>query len=115
AQPAYRTSGDGVEFLLVSTWSDAESVVARGGEVTLPRGRLGASGMLADGRAQHYELVMGISPDNAPSGEVVRLSSTDLVPGRSTAFYERLRHLQDQLVGDAGLVALQAGRRIRPD
>jgi heme-degrading monooxygenase HmoA len=115
AQPAFREDAGRVEFLLVSTWADVESVIARGGEVTLPRGRLGASEMLRDGRAAHYELMMGIRTEHERAGKVVQVDSVPLVPRRSAAFYERIRRLWDDLVGDAGLVALDVGRRVEPD
>jgi quinol monooxygenase YgiN len=115
AQPAYRPGDDAVDFLLVSTWTDAEAVLARGGEVTLPRGRLGASGLLKDGRASHYELIMSEARADALPGEVVRLSSMALVPRRASAFYEGVRQLWDALVDDAGLVAMYVGRRVEPE
>ena len=115
AQPAFRATGAGIDFLLVSTWSDAEAVIARGGEVTQPRGRLGASGKLRDGRAGHYELVMSATHPDQRRGEVIRLSSIPLIPRRSSAFYEHLRRLWDELVDGAGLVALHVGRRFEAD
>jgi quinol monooxygenase YgiN len=114
AQPAYRLQDDALEFLLVSTWTDAEAVLAQGGDVTQPRGRLGASGLLGDGRAGHYELIMSEAREDARPLEVVRLSSIPLVPRRASAFYEELRQVWDALVEDAGLVALHVGRRVEP-
>jgi quinol monooxygenase YgiN len=113
--PACRPDGDELEFLLVSTWPDAEAVLSLGGEVTRPRGRLGASGGLRQGRAQHYEMMMGVSREDRRPGEIVRLSSIALAPRRSSAFYNEVRRLWDELVGDAGLVALHVGRRVEPD
>lgn len=110
-QPAYRELEDGIEFLLVSTWSDAEAVIALGGEITRPRGRLAESGLLDAAGAQHYELMMGMAAEGAGEGQVLRLSSIALEPRRSSAFYAHLRDLWQELVGDAGLVALYAGRR----
>ena len=115
ARAAYREAGEDLEFLLVSTWKDVESVVARGGEVTLPRGRLGASRQLREGHAQHYELMLDVTTDASRPAEVVRLSSVVLVPRRSTAFYERARKLGEELVRDAGLVWLYVGRRLDAD
>jgi quinol monooxygenase YgiN len=115
AQPAYREAGDEVEFILVSTWSEAEAVLARGGEISRPRGRVDESGLLRDGRAEHYELMLG-RPGEAPrAGHIVRVSSMGLVPRRSSAFYERVRELWDQTIGDAGLVAVLVGRRAEPE
>jgi len=114
AQPSFTLLGEGVEFLLASTWSTPEAVVARGGDVSEPRGRLGASGLLHDARAQHYELVLEVSTGPTATCEVVRVSSMELVPRRASAFYERLRGLWDGLVGDVGLVALRVGRRVAP-
>ena len=111
ALPGFRAAGDGIEFLLVSTWTDPEAVLARGGEITLPRGRVAATGILRDVRAEHYELMMTATGCASPHGEIIRLSSVTLVPRYSAAFYERVRALWDELVGDAGLVALHVGRR----
>jgi hypothetical protein len=115
ALPGTRAIGDGVEFLLVSTWRDPESVLARGGEITLPRGRVGSSGLLRDGRAGHYELVMSMTNNTSPTSELIRLSSVVLVPRYSSGFYERVRGIWNELVGDAGLVAIHVGRRFDAD
>jgi len=115
AQPAFRPADDGLDFLLVSTWSDAEAVIARGGEVSQPRGRLGESGRLREGHAAHYELVMSSTHPGTRPGEVIRLSSIPLIPRRSSAFYEHLRQLWEGLVDGAGLVALHVGRRFESD
>lgn len=111
-EPAVREADGQLEFLLVSTWTDAESVIARGGDVVRPRGRLRSSGILRDPRAEHYELMIGLSSGPTRPGCVLRLSTVALVPNRSTAFYERVRALWDVLVVDAGLVALHVGRRV---
>jgi hypothetical protein len=115
AEPAWRPAGNGVEFLLVSTWSDAESVMSRGGDVSLPRGRVGESGLLEGARAQHFELMMGASRRGPRAGELVRLSTISLVPRRSSAFYEEVRRLWDELVADAAVTAVHVGRRAAPD
>jgi quinol monooxygenase YgiN len=115
AQPAFRPADDELDFLLVSTWSDAEAVIARGGEVTKPRGRLGESGRLREAHAGHYELVMSSAHPGTRPGEVIRLSSIPLIPRRSSAFYEHLRKLWEELVDGAGLVDLHVGRRFESD
>jgi hypothetical protein len=114
AQPAFTPQGDDVEFVLASTWTSPEAVLARGGDVSEPRGRLGESGLLHDSRAQHYELVLEVSAEPTARCEVIRLSSIELVPRRASAFYERIRGRWDELVGDVGLVALRVGRRVLP-
>jgi len=117
-QPAVRQLDDEsgeIEFLLVSTWRDAEAVLARGGEITLPRGRLAERGRLRHGHAGHYELIMSAQREGSAPGEIVRLSSIVLLPRRSSAFYEHVRGLWDQLVEDAGLVSLEVGRRAGSD
>lgn len=111
-QPACRPRGDALDFLLVSTWQDAEAVLAKGGDVTLPRGRLGASARLQEPRAQHYELMLDMTYHEPRPGEVVRLSSMKLIQRRSSAFYDHVRRLWDQFVGDTGLVAIHVGRRV---
>ena len=115
ALPAYRAADGDLDFLLVSTWSDAEAVIARGGEVTQPRGRLGASGKLRDAHAGHFELVISATHPEPRIGEVVRLSSIPLIPRRSSAYYEYVRQLWQELVRDAGLFALHVGRRFESD
>ena len=112
SRPAGRRAGAELEFLLVSTWPDAEAVLEKGGEITQPRGRLGASGLLRNARAQHYELMTDMSYEAPRSGEVVRLSSMALIQRRSSAFYDHVRRLRDEYVGDTGLVALHVGRRV---
>jgi hypothetical protein len=111
----YRASADGIEFLLISTWTDPEAVLARGGEITQPRGRVAASGILRDAHAQHYELMMTVTSDVAATGDVIRVSNVVLVPRYATGFYERVRGIWDELVGDAGLVAMHVGRRFEAD
>lgn len=115
AQPAFRPADDGLDFLLVSTWSSAEAVMARGGELTQPRGRLGASGRLREAQAGHYELVMSATHPGSRPGKLIRLSTIPLVARRSSAFYEHLRQLWEGLVEGAGLVALHVGRRFESD
>ena len=114
-QPAYRSLGDEHEFLLVSTWPDAEAVLAKGGTITLPRGRLGATRGLRDPHAQHFELMMDMSYHDPRPGEVVRLSSMALVQRRSSAFYDRVRALWDDFLRDTGILALHVGRRTGRD
>jgi hypothetical protein len=70
--------------------------------------------MLRDAFARHYELMMGAARGDASQSEVLRLSSVELVPTRSSGFYEHIRRLWDDLVDDAGLVAVHVGRRNRP-
>jgi len=110
-QPAWRPRGDEIDFLLVSTWRDAEAVLEKGGEISQPRGKLGSSGVLRGARAQHFELMMDMSYHDARPGEVIRLSSVTLVQRRSSAFYDQIRRLWDQFIGDTGIVALHVGRR----
>ena len=111
-QPAWRPRGGDLDFVLVSTWPDAEAVLAKGGDIVLPRGRLGASGRLQRPRAQHYELMLDMTYHEPRPGEVLRLSSMQLVQRRSSAFYDHIRRLWDQFVGDTGLVAMHVGRRV---
>jgi len=115
AQPSFRSTGDGAEFLLASLWLSAEAVLAQGGDVSEPRGRLAASGLLRDARAQHYELVLEGAAGPTATCELLRLSSIDLVARRSSAFYEHVRELWDELSRDVGLVALRVGRRVSAD
>jgi hypothetical protein len=112
ALPSFRPAGEEIEFLLASTWPSAESVLNRGGAVSQPRGRLAATGLLEEARAQHYELVLEVSAGTAAPCELLRLSSIELVPKRASAFYERVRQLWDDLVDDVGLVTLRVGRRV---
>jgi hypothetical protein len=114
-QAAWRPHGEEIEFLLVSIWPDPEAVLAKGGDISLPRGRLGATGALRDARAEHYELMLDMSYQDDRPCEVVRLSSMALVQRRSSAFYDHVRRLWDDHVVDAGSVALHVGRRTGDD
>jgi heme-degrading monooxygenase HmoA len=111
-QPAMREAEEAVEFLIVSTWSDAEAVLAHGQDLRLPRGRLADPDHLGAGRAEHYELMLSVGGGGSPDEQVLRLSSMALVPSQASAFYAEVRHLWEKLVGDAGLVAVHVGRRV---
>lgn len=113
-QPAIREGEDGLEFLVVSTWSDLDAILATGAVrnsvVAVPR----MMQILREPRAEHWELVSHAATSLPVEQAILRLSTVTLDPLRAAAFYERVRSLWDALVAGAGLLAVVVGRRVDP-
>lgn len=113
-QPAIREGEGDLEFLVVSTWTDLDAVLATGAVrksvVAVPR----MMEVLLEPRAEHWELMTQAASALPVQHAILRLSTVTLNPVRAAAFYERVRSLWDALVADAGLIAMVVGRRVDP-
>ena len=111
-QPAVREGTDDLEFLVVSTWTDLDAVMATGAvrETVMAVPRM--KEIVLEPTAEHWELMMHAASPLPVQQAILRLSTVTLEPRHATAFYERVRMLWDALVGGAGLLAVVVGRRV---
>lgn len=111
-QPAVRETPAGVELVIVSTWSGFDEMTASGGGLDQPLAMPGAEPMLADGHAEHYELVLGEARAMPLRHAKLRLIRLPIKPNAESAYYAAVRRWADRLLDEAGLVAFTLGRRV---
>jgi hypothetical protein len=111
-QPAVRQSGAGTELVIVTTWAGFDDIVALGRDLDLPLAMPGAAPMIADGRAEHYELVLGEARAMPLRSAKLRLTRIPIRPNVESAYYETVRRWADRLLDETGLVAFTLGRRV---
>ena len=110
-QPAVRETRSGVELVIVSTWSGFDEMAAAGG-LDQPLAMPGAAAMLADGHAEHYELVLGEARAMPLRHAKLRLIRLPIKPNAESSYYAAVRRWAERLLDDAGLIAFTLGRRV---
>jgi PAS domain-containing protein len=111
-QPAIRETRMGHELVVVSTWTGFEDLSAAGRDFDSPLGMPGVAPMLADSRAEHYELVIGQARSMPLSQAKLRLTRIPIRPNAESAYYDTVRGWADRLLDETGLVAFSLGRRV---
>jgi PAS domain-containing protein len=111
-QPAVRQTATGLELVIVSTWTDFDDLAAVGGDLDQPHAMRGAASMLADSRAEHYELVIGEARAMPLREAKLRLTSIPIQRNLEAPYYEAVRRWADRLLDETGLVAFSLGRRV---
>jgi PAS domain-containing protein len=111
-QPAVRETAAGAELVIVSTWTGFESMTAVANDLDMPLAMPGASDLLADSRAEHYELVIGESRAMPLRKAKLRLTRIPIRPNTEASYYEAVRQWADRLLDEHGLVAFSLGRRV---
>jgi PAS domain-containing protein len=111
-QPATRTTPDGLELVLLSTWNGFDDVTAFGGDLDTMVVTPGAQSMLTRSRAEHYELVIGEARTMPLHTAKLRLTRIPIRPNAEAAYYQAVRRWSDRLLDDSGMVAFMLGRRV---
>jgi PAS domain-containing protein len=111
-QPAVRETPAGTELVVVSTWTSFDELAAAGSgldaQPTLP----GTAPMLADNRADLFELVIGEARAMPLREAKLRLISIPIRLHAESAYYVAVRRWADRLLDETGLVAFSLGRRV---
>jgi PAS domain-containing protein len=111
-QPATRTTPEGLELVLLSSWNDFDDVTAFGGDLDTMVVTPGAQSMLTASRAEHYELVIGEARTMPLHTAKLRLTRIPIRPNREAAYYQAVRRWSDRLLDETGMVAFMLGRRV---
>jgi hypothetical protein len=111
-QPAVREMSVGSELVIVSTWSGFDALAAAGRDLDAPLSVPGSNTMLADSRAEHYELVIGESRSMPLRQAKLRLTRIPIRLNAEASYYEAVRRWADRLLDETGLVAFSLGRRV---
>lgn len=111
-QPALRSTASGIELVIVSTWRAFSELVAASPDLDSPLLVPGAASMLAESRAQHYELVLGDARAMPLREARLRLTRIPIRSGYEAAYYRAVRTWSDRLLDQAGMVAFTLGRRV---
>lgn len=111
-QPAVRETSIGHELAIVSTWAGFDDLTAVGRDLDSPLTMPELGALLTDGRADHYELVIGEARAMPLHPAVLRLTRIPIRPNAESAYYEAVRGWAEQLLDAAGLVAFTLGRRV---
>jgi PAS domain-containing protein len=111
-QPAIRGTRTGHELIVVSTWTGFEDLSAAGRDFDSPLGMPGLAPMVADSRAEHYELVIGQARSMPLREAKLRLTRIPIKANAESAYYDTVRQWADRLLDETGLVAFSLGRRV---
>jgi PAS domain-containing protein len=111
-QPAVRETPVGIELVIVSTWTDFADLVAIGRDLDSPLAVPEVAGMLTDGHAEHYELVIGKARAMPLREAKLRLTRIPIRPNAEAAYYETVRRWSERLLDETGMVAFSLGRRV---
>jgi PAS domain-containing protein len=111
-QPAMRTTADGVEIVLISTWNEFDDVAAFGSDLDTMVAVPAAQSMLAASQAEHYELVIGEARTMPLQAAKLRLTRIPIRANHEAAYYQAVRRWSDRLLDEAGMVAFTLGRRL---
>jgi PAS domain-containing protein len=111
-QPAVRETLSGAELVIVSTWSGFEDLTAAGRDLDAPLAAPTLAAMLTDGRAEHYELVIGEARSMPLRTAKLRLTRIPIRPNAEAAYYDAVRKWADRLLDESGMVAFSLGRRV---
>ena len=113
-QPAVRTTTDGMELIIVSTWTGFDELLAAGGGgaldalPTFPD----AASMLKDSQVEHFELVIGEARAMPLREAKLRLTSIPIRLNAESRYYAAVRQWADRLLDETGLVAFSLCRRV---
>lgn len=110
-QPAVRESGDGLELLVASTWTDFEALLNTGHDLATPISAPALASLVTRGSAEHYELVIGGARGIPVRDATLRLISSRIKPNLESLYFEQLRRETAALIDDDRLVTVQLGRR----
>jgi PAS domain-containing protein len=111
-QPAIRETLAGLELVIVSTWTDFDAMTTAGRNLDAPLAMPGVESMLTDGRAEHYELVIGEARMMPLRSAKLRLTRIPIRPNLESRYYVAVREWADRLLDEHGLVAFSLGRRV---
>ena len=111
-QPAVRETRVCSELVIVSTWSGFEQLAAASQDLDAPLSMPGAETMIADSRAEHYELVIGEARAMPLRQAKLRLTRIPIRPNAEALYYEAVRGWAERLLDEAGMVAFSLGRRV---
>jgi PAS domain-containing protein len=111
-QPAVRVTDSGSELVIVSTWSGFDTMAAAGRDLDRPLATPAGDPMLAESRAEHYELVIGESRSMPLRKAKLRLTRIPILANAEASYYEAVRKWSDRLLDETGLVAFNLGRRV---
>jgi PAS domain-containing protein len=111
-QPAIRETSEGTELIVVSTWTGFDELTAAGADLDAPLAIPGAASMLAQSRAEHFELVIGEARAMPLREAKLRLIRITIRSQREAAYYQAVRDWADRLLDETGLVAFSLGRRV---
>jgi hypothetical protein len=111
-QPAVRESRAGTELVLVSTWTGFDDLAGAGGDLDSPIAVAGIADMVADSRAEHYELVIGQSRSLPLREGKLRLIRIPIRPNLEATYYAAVREWSERLLDESGLVSFTLGRRV---
>jgi len=110
-QPAVRETRAGSELIIVSGWSGYDDLASASRNLDDPLSPdLGP--MLADGHAEHYELVIGEARAMPLRRAKLRLTRIPIRANAEAAYYETVRAWAEHLLDATGLVAFTLGRRV---
>ncbi len=110
-QPAVRQGPAGTELVMVSTWAGFDDLTAAAQDLDTPSSP-GVAPLVAESRAEHFELVIGEARAMPLREAVLRLIRIPIKPNAETAYYEAVRLWADRLLDETGLVAFSLGRRV---
>lgn len=111
-QPAIRRIGSTFEFVLASTWTDFDAMLATRRDLDTPIAMPpGAEHLVGRGHADYYEFVAGNGRGLPLTTARLRLTHVALAPNQEAAYFARSRDLADELLDEAGMVAFLQGRR----
>lgn len=111
-QPAVRSTPDGTELVVVSTWRGFDELTASGANLDAPLVLPDTAPMLSDSRAEHFELVIGEARAMPLREGKLRLARIPIRPNAEARYYEAVRRWSDRLLDEAGMVAFTLGRRV---
>lgn len=111
-QPGIRRAGGEWELVVASTWESLDALPARGRDLDRPLGALADDPLVADGRADHFELVVGGSRHLPLRGRCLRISDAALKPRMEAAYFEQARSMVGRLMDEPGVIAFDIARRI---
>lgn len=111
-QPAIRETPAGVELVIVSTWTDFDSILNAGRDLATPISLPAVAAMVRDGRADHYELVIGGARGIPIQDARLRVLSGRLQPNLEASYFAQVRERTAPLLDDGRLLSLHLGRRV---
>jgi PAS domain-containing protein len=110
-QPAVRKTRAGSELIIVSGWSGFEDLTSATRNLDDPMSP-DLAPLLADGHAEHYELVIGEARAMPLHRAKLRLTRIPIRANAEAAYYETVRGWAEHLLDETGLVAFTLGRRV---
>jgi PAS domain-containing protein len=111
-QPATRETRSGLELVIVSTWTGFDDLTAVGQRLDSPIAMPGVADLVEEGRAEHYELVIGEARAMPLREAKLRLTRIPIRRHAESAYYAAVRQWSDRLLDETGMVAFSLGRRV---